>query len=68
MLAAWTDVSSVADAAGEIPPASAAMGIGLELVSDMIKRLHIGYFWMLLNCLASAGYVSSFFGFVLKKG
>lgn len=60
MLAAFTDVSNVADAAGDIPPASAAMAVGLELVSDVMKRLHIGYFWMLLNCLASAGYASLF--------
>ncbi|KAF8141706.1 hypothetical protein EV363DRAFT_1467645 [Boletus edulis] len=57
ILAAGTDVSNLADAADNIPPASAAMGIGLELVSTVIKRLHIGYLWMLLNCLASAGYV-----------
>jgi GDP-mannose transporter len=59
MLAAWTDVSSVADAADDtsIPPASAAMAIGLEIVSDVMKRLHVGYLWMLLNCLASGGYV-----------
>lgn len=53
-------MSNVADAAGDIPPASAAMAIGLELVSDVMKRLHVGYFWMLLNCLASAGYASLF--------
>lgn len=60
MLAAWTDVSNVADTTGDMPPASAAMGIGLELVSSVMKRLHIGYFWMLLNCLASAAYVGFF--------
>ena len=63
MLAAWTDVSNVAGTVGNTPPASAAMGIGLELVSAVMKRLHIGYLWMLLNCLASAGYVSFFSAF-----
>jgi len=53
VLAAWTDVSNVVNTTADIPPASAAMGIGLELVS----RLHVGYVWMLFNCLASAGYV-----------
>ncbi|KAG9312899.1 hypothetical protein JVU11DRAFT_6332 [Chiua virens] len=57
ILAAWIDVNDVAQAAGNIPPASTSMGIGLELVSGMMKKLHIGYFWMLLNCLSSAGYV-----------
>lgn len=60
ILAAWTDVSNVADTAGDMPPASAAMGIGLELVSSVMKRLHIGYLWMMLNCLASAAYASFF--------
>ena len=36
------------------------MGIGLELVSNVVKKLHIGYFWMLFNCLASAGYACLF--------
>lgn len=36
------------------------MGIGLDLVSAVMGKLHIGYFWMLLNCLASAGYASPF--------
>ncbi|KAG8220865.1 hypothetical protein J3R82DRAFT_2360 [Butyriboletus roseoflavus] len=57
ILAAWADVTNIADAAGDIPPASAAMGIGLDLVSTVMQRLHIGYLWMLLNCLASAAYV-----------
>lgn len=62
ILAAWIDVSNVTYPAGDIPPASAAMGIGLDLVSTVIKKLHIGYFWMLVNCLASAGYASLFLG------
>ncbi|KAI9461459.1 hypothetical protein HD554DRAFT_2129858 [Boletus coccyginus] len=57
ILAAWMDVSNMAGAAGDIPPASATIGIDLELVSGAIKKLHVGYLWMLLNCLASAGYV-----------
>lgn len=60
MLAAWADVSNITDAAADIPPASAAMGIGLDLVSTVMQRLHIGYLWMLLNCLASAAYASFF--------
>ena len=45
-------------AAKTIPPASAALGIGLETMTGVVQKLNIGYVWMLLNCLASAGYVS----------
>ncbi|KAF9245318.1 hypothetical protein BU15DRAFT_85642 [Melanogaster broomeanus] len=57
LLAAWTDVNGVTDTSSELPPASAAMGIGLALVSSMVERLNIGYIWMLLNCLTSGAYV-----------
>lgn len=33
-------------------------GISVDVVTGVIKRLNIGYMWMLLNCLASAAYVS----------
>ncbi|KIJ20786.1 hypothetical protein PAXINDRAFT_165630 [Paxillus involutus ATCC 200175] len=57
ILAAWTDVNSVTDTSDVLPPASAAMGIDLDLVSAMVQRLNIGYCWMVLNCLTSASYV-----------
>jgi len=55
IVAAWTDVNSVSDAAVE--SAGASFGIGLELLSSLVQKLNIGYVWMLLNCLASAAYV-----------
>lgn len=59
IIAAWTDVKSAsAMAAKTIPPANAVLGIGLETMTGVIQKLNIGYIWMLLNCLASAGYVS----------
>jgi GDP-mannose transporter len=57
ILAAWTDVNGITDVSSELPPASAAVGIGLELVSSVVERLNIGYVWMLLNCLTSGAYV-----------
>ncbi|KIJ62002.1 hypothetical protein HYDPIDRAFT_176758 [Hydnomerulius pinastri MD-312] len=57
VLAACTDVNSVTETPGDLPPASAAMGVGLELLSGVVQRLNVGYFWMLVNCLTSAGYV-----------
>ncbi|KAJ8591800.1 UDP-galactose transporter [Rhizopogon salebrosus TDB-379] len=57
ILAACTDVSNTTDVSQSIPPASAAMGVGLELMSDIIYRLNVGYVWMFANCLTSAAYV-----------
>jgi GDP-mannose transporter len=57
ILAACTDVSNTTDISQSIPPASAAMGVGLELMSDIIYRLNVGYVWMFANCLTSAAYV-----------
>jgi GDP-mannose transporter len=58
IVAAWADVNSVGDTATKsVPPASAGLGIGLELVSGTMQKLNIGYVWMLLNCMASAAYV-----------
>ncbi|KAH7890681.1 hypothetical protein F5I97DRAFT_1837576 [Phlebopus sp. FC_14] len=57
VLAAWTDGNNVTDASSELSPASAAIGIGLELIPEVVHRINAGYLWMLLNCLTSAGYV-----------
>jgi len=58
VVAAWADVNSAGDSAAEIvPPATAALGTGLEFVSGTMQKLNIGYVWMLLNCIASAAYV-----------
>ncbi|KZV61635.1 UDP-galactose transporter [Peniophora sp. CONT] len=50
IIAAWSDVQSAADAAP-------GTGVGLGTVTDAVRNLNAGYFWMLVNCLASAGYV-----------
>lgn len=57
ILAACTDVNNTTDGSENIPPASVAMGIGLELMADIVHRLNIGYVWMFANCLTSAAYV-----------
>lgn len=57
ILAAFTDVSYATDASEGIPPASAAMGIGLELMAGIFHRMNVGYIWMFANCLTSAAYV-----------
>lgn len=57
ILAAFTDVSNAIGGTENIPPASAAMGIGLDIMSNMVSRLNAGYVWMFMNCLMSAAYV-----------
>jgi GDP-mannose transporter len=57
ILAAFTDVNNAIGSAENIPPASAAMGIGLDMMSNMVSRLNAGYIWMFVNCLMSAAYV-----------
>ncbi|EIW79179.1 GDP-mannose transporter [Coniophora puteana RWD-64-598 SS2] len=54
VVAAWADVNGAETAVAAIPVSASA---GLEIMTNMVQRLDIGYFWMLLNCLASAGYV-----------
>jgi GDP-mannose transporter len=56
VVAAWADVTN--NTIEAIAPASPGLGAGLELVSSTVQKLNIGYMWMLLNCLASAAYVS----------
>lgn len=42
-----------------IPNAGMAGSItSLHDVTGVVRKLNIGYFWMLFNCLASASYVS----------
>ncbi|KAG1859422.1 hypothetical protein C8R48DRAFT_577870, partial [Suillus tomentosus] len=57
ILAALTDVSNPIDGTANIPPASAAMGIGLDMMSNMVSRLNAGYIWVFVNCLMGAAYV-----------
>lgn len=56
VIAAWTDVSA---ALGAAVPADPALSLGgFEAVSGAVRKLNIGYFWMLINCITSAAYVS----------
>ena len=52
VIAAWADISD-ALAAGD--PA-VSEGISWS-VTGIVRNINIGYFWMLVNCLASAAYV-----------
>jgi GDP-mannose transporter len=54
VIAAWADISDTL-AAGD--PA-VSQGISWS-VTGVVRNLNIGYFWMLVNCLASAAYVRS---------
>lgn len=55
VIAAWADVTSTL---GDSVPNVGSLG-GLEAVSVVVHKLNIGYFWMLVNCLTSAAYVSA---------
>ncbi|KAG2141341.1 hypothetical protein DEU56DRAFT_796348 [Suillus clintonianus] len=56
IMAAFTDIRNTIGGTENLPPASAAMGIGLDL-SNLTSRLNAGYVWMFMNCLMSAAYV-----------
>ncbi|KAG5645729.1 GDP-mannose transporter into the lumen of the Golgi [Asterophora parasitica] len=53
IIAAWSDVSNALSSAAT-PVNSAA---SLKSLTGAAHELNIGYFWMLVNCLTSAGYV-----------
>ncbi|KAL4062463.1 hypothetical protein V8B97DRAFT_1955556 [Scleroderma yunnanense] len=55
VIAAWVDVNSAAEMASG--PSNAVVGVGMELMTDALYKLNIGYIWMFLNCLTSAAYV-----------
>ena len=57
VIAAWSDVTtSIADA---IPVVESGNGLSpLDSVKGVVQQLNIGYFWMLVNCMTSAAYVS----------
>ncbi len=57
IIAAWSDVSSAFSAS--FPATSSGVGtLALKSAADALKGLNAGYFWMFLNCLTSAAYVS----------
>ncbi len=60
VIAAWADIGD-ALAAGD-PVVIEGSSWGLANMTGVVSKLNVGYFWMLLNCLTSAAYVSiSFF-------
>ncbi|EIN06181.1 UDP-galactose transporter [Punctularia strigosozonata HHB-11173 SS5] len=57
VIAAWSDVTTAsADSASEALLESEKLFQGATYAS-VIRNLNVGYFWMLLNCISSAGYV-----------
>ncbi|KAJ8094749.1 GDP-mannose transporter into the lumen of the Golgi [Marasmius tenuissimus] len=56
VIAAWSDVTN---ALSDNSPISGSHGglTSLQDVTDVMHKLNIGYFWMLVNCLTSAAYV-----------
>ncbi|KAF9556659.1 UDP-galactose transporter [Agrocybe pediades] len=58
VIAAWSDVST--GISGSLPATSAGVSTyTLDHMTGVVRSLNIGYFWMLVNCLASAAYVLS---------
>lgn len=56
MIAAWADIGD-ALAAGD-PAVIEGSSWGLSTMTGVVSKLNVGYFWMLVNCLTSAAYVS----------
>ena len=57
IIAAWSDVSSAFSAS--LPATSPGVStLALKSAADALKGLNAGYFWMFMNCLTSAAYVS----------
>ena len=57
VIAAWSDVSNALQAVDVSSSALGASFGNIETVSTAIRRVNVGYFWMLSNCLTSATYV-----------
>jgi len=55
VIAAWSDVSNLIPVSTE--HGESVLGHGLGSVTEVVHKLNVGYFWMLVNCLTSAGYV-----------
>ena len=55
MIAAWADIS---DALTANDPAVLEGESWATTVTGVVSRINVGYFWMMVNCLTSAAYVS----------
>ena len=57
IIAAWSDISHALDDTWTPQDPAAAIG-GLHAVQSAIAHVNVGYFWMFLNCITSAAFVS----------
>jgi GDP-mannose transporter len=57
IIAAWSDISRALSATPILDPTTGAEIAAV--VKPMIGGINVGYFWMALNCFASAAYVSA---------
>jgi GDP-mannose transporter len=55
-VASWGDLAAIL--ATTFGSADSAVVSDAKNVSSMLSGFNIGYFWMIANCFASAGYVS----------
>ena len=58
MIAAWSDVTNALSDTSSLSGSHVGL-TSLQDVTDVVYKLNIGYFWMLINCLTSAAYVSA---------
>lgn len=58
LIAAWSDISSALFLS---PVTATALAAASKPDYTALVRKNAGYLWMLINCLASAAYVSSIF-------
>lgn len=53
VIAAWSDVTNALILGND----AGISGSNLKNLLSTVRGLNVGYFWMLINCLASAAYV-----------
>ncbi|KAL0579273.1 GDP-mannose transporter into the lumen of the Golgi [Marasmius crinis-equi] len=56
VIAAWSDVTNALADTTAITGSNVSLK-SLQDVTDVMHKLNVGYFWMLVNCLTSAAYV-----------
>lgn len=55
VLAAWIDVNGAMEKTSG--SSSIMTAVSMDAMTDALRKLNVGYIWMLLNCLTSAAYV-----------
>jgi GDP-mannose transporter len=58
MVAAWADVNNAVESSVTASDTIANLA-SVEGITQVVHKLNVGYMWMLVNCLTSAGYVLS---------